>query len=173
MALRVVVPSDAQAWATLIADNRDFVRPWIDLPSEPDDPGARALLQRALDQNAEDRFEKMVIVSPHDDALLGILNINEIVRGVFRSAYLGYWIGHQHARQGLMAEALGLALDHAFGPLGLHRLEANIQPENEPSRALVRRAGFVQEGYSERYLKIGGQWRDHERWAITVERWRA
>jgi [ribosomal protein S5]-alanine N-acetyltransferase len=72
-----------------------------------------------------------------------------------------------------MREALHLALRHAFGPLRLHRVEANIQPGNAPSRALVRRAGFRREGFSPRYLKIGGRWRDHERWALVCEDWRA
>ena len=71
-----------------------------------------------------------------------------------------------------MTEALQLTLRHAFVKLKLHRLEANIQPENTPSIALVKRAGFVKEGYSRRYLKISGRWRDHERWAILVEDWR-
>ncbi len=98
-----------------------------------------------------------------------MMNFNEIVRGLFQSAYMGYWIGEPFARQGYMGEALRAALDYAFGALGLHRVEANIQPGNEASIALVKRAGFRLEGHSPRYLKIGGGWRDHERWALTVE----
>jgi len=71
-----------------------------------------------------------------------------------------------------MTEALALVLREAFGPLRLHRVEANIQPGNRASIGLVRRAGFRREGLSRRYLKIGGRWRDHERWALTVEDWR-
>ena len=70
-----------------------------------------------------------------------------------------------------MTEGLGLVLRRTFTELRLHRLEANIQPGNRASTALVRRCGFVREGLSERYLKINGQWRDHERWAISIERW--
>ncbi len=92
--------------------------------------------------------------------------------GAFRSAYLGYYIGAPYARQGYMSEGIRLILQYAFKQLKLHRLEANIQPENLASIALVKRSGFVKEGYSRRYLKIGGRWRDHERWAILYEDWR-
>jgi ribosomal-protein-alanine N-acetyltransferase len=89
--------------------------------------------------------------------------------GPFRSAYLGYYAFAGHERQGLMHAGLRATLRHAFGRLGLHRLEANIQPGNRASIALVRSCGFEQEGYSPRYLKIGGRWRDHERWAIRTD----
>ena len=70
-----------------------------------------------------------------------------------------------------MTEAMGLGLRFAFEGLGLHRVEANIIPDNRPSIALVKRHGFRKEGFSERYLKIAGSWRDHDRWALTVEEW--
>jgi len=108
-----------------------------------------------------------------DGAIVGSVNLSEIVRGRFENAYLGYQVGAPFARQGYMTEALALALRIAFGPLRLHRVEANIQPRNVASIALVRRAGFRREGLSRRYLKIGGRWRDHERWALLVEEWRA
>ena len=102
-------------------------------------------------------------------AITGIFTISQIVRGAFQSAYLGYYAHEQFAGQGLMREALEQVLDHSFGALGLHRVEANIQPGNAPSIALARGAGFRLEGFSPRYLLIGGQWRDHERYAITAD----
>ena len=90
-----------------------------------------------------------------------------------RSVPSGYWIGAPYARQGYMREGLGLALGHAFKTLRLHRLEANIQPANTASKRLVESLGFRLEGFSPRYLKIGGRWRDHERWAILSEDWQA
>ena len=104
-----------------------------------------------------------------DGDLVGIFTISQIVRGYFQSAYLGYYASARHAGKGLMSESMVLVLDHAFGPLALHRLEANIQPGNAPSIALARGAGFRLEGYSPRYLLIGGRWRDHERYAITAD----
>jgi len=101
--------------------------------------------------------------------IVGMVNVSEIVRGALRSAYLGYCAFAPHQRQGLMTEALRLALAHVFGPLKLHRVEANIQPGNKPSISLVRKLGFRREGYSPRYLKIRGRWRDHERWALLAD----
>ena len=112
-----------------------------------------------------------VICRRDDDALVGAINLNEIVRGNFQSAYLGYYIGAAYAGQGYMTEALQATLRTAFREVGLHRVEANIQPANAASIALAARAGFRCEGYSPRYLKVGGRWRDHERWALLAEEW--
>ena len=99
----------------------------------------------------------------------GFINLNEIVMGAFRSAYLGYYGMLSFARTGLMTETLRATVNYAFNDLGLHRLEANIQPDNLASIALVRRVGFKQEGFSPRYLRINGEWRDHERWAMLAD----
>jgi [ribosomal protein S5]-alanine N-acetyltransferase len=105
--------------------------------------------------------------------LAGVINVTEVVRGSFRSAYLGYYAFVPCAGQGYMKEGLRLVMARAFGKYRLHRLEANIQPRNAPSIALVKSLGFRLEGFSPKYLRIAGRWRDHERWAITVEDWRA
>jgi ribosomal-protein-alanine N-acetyltransferase len=104
--------------------------------------------------------------------LVGVININEIVRGLFQSAYLGYYAFAPHHGRGYMSLGLRAVIQLAFREHGLHRLEANIQPTNAASIALIKRAGFRREGYSVRYLKIAGRWRDHERWALTSEDWR-
>ncbi len=104
--------------------------------------------------------------------LAGAIHINEIVRGCFCSGYLGYYALVPHNGCGYMTRGLTAVLAKAFGPLRLHRLEANLQPDNEASRCLVQRCGFRLEGFSPKYLKVAGQWRDHERWAITVQDWK-
>lgn len=108
-----------------------------------------------------------------DDALVGVFNFSAIVRGAFQSAYLGYYGFADHAGRGYMSEGLALGLRVGFSTLRLHRIEVNVQPANKPSIALVRRGGFTREGFSRRYIKIGGRWRDHERWALLAEDWRA
>ena len=100
--------------------------------------------------------------------IAGVVNVSEIVRGSLRSAYLGYYVFAGFERRGIMRAGLKAVVRHSFRSDRLHRLEANIQPTNRASRALARSCGFVKEGYSRRYLKIGGRWRDHERWAIVA-----
>jgi ribosomal-protein-alanine N-acetyltransferase len=108
-----------------------------------------------------------------DNLLAGVINISEPVMSGFQSAYLGFYAFAGAERQGFMTEGVALALDRAFSDLGFHRLEANIQPGNLASRALVARLGFRKEGFSPRYLFINGGWRDHDRWAILSEEWPA
>ena len=112
-------------------------------------------------------------VCTENGELAGVINISQIVFGNFRSAYLGYYAFEPHNGRGYMKRGLGAVLTEAFSRHKLHRLEANIQPGNIASRGLVQKLGFRLEGMSPRYLKIGGRWRDHERWAITAEEWKA
>jgi ribosomal-protein-alanine N-acetyltransferase len=104
-----------------------------------------------------------------DRAIAGVANVSDIVRGNFRSAYLGFYAFSPLDGRGYMTEGIRLVLRHIFGRQGLHRIEANIQPDNVRSAQLVERIGFRKEGFSPRYLKIRGRWRDHDRWAILAE----
>jgi [ribosomal protein S5]-alanine N-acetyltransferase len=161
--LRVLERSDRDEFLRLAAESRDLHRPWTYPP------------ERA------DQFEELYARSRRDDCvcllaclrdggdIAGVLIVSQIVRGAFQSAYLGYYAHQLHSNQGYMREAMLQTVDHAFGGLALHRLEANIQPANRASVALARSAGFRLEGFSPRYLLIGGQWRDHERYALTAD----
>jgi [ribosomal protein S5]-alanine N-acetyltransferase len=119
-----------------------------------------------------DRFESAThagFLIRTDDRLVGVANINEIVMGSLCSGYLGYYAFSGAEGRGLMTEGVRRVVTVAFTELRLHRVEANIQPANHRSARLVERLGFVHEGFSERYLRIAGEWRDHDRWAITAE----
>lgn len=135
-------------------------------------PSTTERFHAALLRLQDPSHESFLVVDAATDDLVGVINLNEIVRGPFQGAYLGYYGFEPYVGQGLMTAGLTLVIDQAFGKLRLHRLEANIQPDNEPSLALVRGLGFQREGYSPRYLKLGGRWRDHERWALLREDWR-
>ncbi len=148
-------------------DSRAFHNPWATAPT--DDERFVAYLADARRSD----FEAMLLCRGEDDAILGFFNLSQIIRRGFQSAYLGYAVGKPFARHGYMRDGLELVLRHAFATLRLHRIEANIQPTNASSLALAAGAGFQREGFSPRYLKIAGRWRDHERWAILAEEWRA
>ena len=140
---------------------------WVAPPASA--PAYRAYLARVRRPNQG----SYLLIRRDTNALAGVINVSEIVRGNFQSAYLGYYAFAPHAGQGLMSEGLAQVIDEAFTRLKLHRLEANIQPANLASITLVKRLGFRFEGLSSRYLKIAGHWRDHERWALLADDWRA
>jgi [ribosomal protein S5]-alanine N-acetyltransferase len=161
--LRVLARSDRTEFLALARESRRLHRPWTYPPERADQ------FEELYARSRRDDFVCLLAVRLDTDEITGVFTISQIVRGAFQSAYLGYYAHEKHARQGFMREALEQLLDHAFDSLGLHRIEANIQPGNEPSIALARGAGFRLEGFSPRYLLIGGQWRDHERYAITAD----
>jgi [ribosomal protein S5]-alanine N-acetyltransferase len=161
--LRDLVLSDRDAFLEMVRESRDLHRPWTYPPERPEQ------FDDLVSRSVRDDFACLVTTLVHGGDLVGVFTISQIVRGYFQSAYLGYYASARHAGKGLMSESMALVLDHVFGPLSLHRLEANIQPGNAPSIALARGAGFRLEGFSPRYLLIGGRWRDHERYAITAD----
>lgn len=152
------------AFLASVARSVRLHRPWVYAPSTPE------ALAEYLAKHKDKRNLGFFVFSEAGE-LAGVVNLNEIVRGGFHNAYLGYYGFAPHDGLGYMAAGLSSAIASAFGEHKLHRLEANIQPANARSLALVKRLGFRKEGFSERYLKIGGKWRDHERWAITREDW--
>jgi len=161
--LRVLARADRDEFLALARDSRELHRPWTYPPERADQ------FDDLFARSRRDEFVCLLACVNGSNEIAGVFTVSQIVRGAFQSAYLGYYAHARHSRQGLMREAMEQVLDHSFGPLALHRLEANIQPGNQPSIALARGAGFRLEGFSPRYLLIGGQWRDHERYAITVD----
>jgi len=163
VSLRVLDRADREEFLALARESRELHRPWTYPPERADQ------FDDLFARSRRDDFVCLLAVAVEGGEIAGVFTISQIVRGAFQSAYLGYYANARYAGQGMMREAMEQVLDHAFGPLALHRLEANIQPGNGPSIALARGAGFRLEGFSPRYLLIGGQWRDHERYAITVD----
>jgi ribosomal-protein-alanine N-acetyltransferase len=162
--LRPVQASDRAAFLEMAQSSRTFHEPWISPPLTP-----RAFDQY-LSRTRRDDHEGLLVCIAATEHIAGVININNIIRGSFLSASLGYYASAAHAGAGYMTEGLKLTTQLAFDGLGLHRLEANIQPTNLPSINLVKRCGFKREGLSPQYLFIDGAWRDHERWAIFSPR---
>ena len=157
---------DETEFTMLMRASRNFHRPWASAPTD----GAR--FAAYIEDNSRADFEAFLVCRLSDHAIIGFFNISQIARGSLQSAYLGYAAAERYAGQGYMKEGIDLVLAVAFTDLKLHRLEANIQPGNSASIALAQGAGFQREGFSPRYLKISGRWRDHERWALLAEDWR-
>jgi ribosomal-protein-alanine N-acetyltransferase len=165
--LRTPVEADRHEFIAAMLDSARFHSPWVTGVST--DAEYDHLLVRAADERHDPNF----VCRVEDGVIVGFFNLGEIVRGYFQSAYLGYGAVARYAGNGYMTEGMELLLRKAFTELELHRVEVNIQPANSRSIALAERTGFVHEGFSERYLKINGRWRDHKRYAIRVEQWRA
>jgi ribosomal-protein-alanine N-acetyltransferase len=164
MGISISAPSQADAEEYIAAARASSaLRPWVDPPATPD--RFAAYLQRA----AREDQASYLIRHAECGGLVGFANISNIVRGSLQSGYLGYGGFASHTGRGLMTEGLGAVVRSAFNDLGLHRLEANIQPDNTRSKALAERVGFRLEGFSPRYLMVDGAWRDHERWAVLAD----
>jgi ribosomal-protein-alanine N-acetyltransferase len=143
--------------------SRDYQAPWVQTFTDPQ--GFEAWFDALV---VEPRVS-LVARAAGSGEIVGVINLSQIFLKGFRNAYVGFYGMAGTARRGLMTEALRLATRYAFDEIGLHRLEANIQPANAASIALARRVGFRKEGFSPRYLRIAGEWRDHERWTLLAE----
>jgi ribosomal-protein-alanine N-acetyltransferase len=175
---------DAAEWSRLRMANEDWLRPWEPSSTVPwhlrHSPAAYRTMRRAVARRA--RLGTSVPFAVRvDGRLAGQVTVDNIVRGALRSGSLGYWLDRSVAGRGMASLAVALVCDHAFGAVGLHRLQADIRPENGPSRRLVERLGFAREGLLRRYLDIDGAWRDHLAYGLVADdlpqgvlsRWRA
>lgn len=167
--IRAPLAGDAREFLDLARRSVALHRHWVMAPATP----ARFAAYLRQASGEVESFRGFLVVRRADLELAGVFNLSEIVRGALRSAYLGYYAFSPSTGHGYMSEGLQLVLASAFRDLNLHRVEANVQPRNARSLKLLERGGFVREGYSRRYLKIGGRWRDHVRMAILAEDWRA
>ncbi|MDT9688471.1 GNAT family N-acetyltransferase [Streptomyces sp. P9(2023)] len=160
--LRPLTHSDQDEFCSLVRASAELHAPWMQLPATGEEFQG---WMRRFDDGTNLGF---VIRVQETGEAAGMVNINSVIRGRYQGASLGYAAFAPSAGRGYMAEGLTVAMQYAFNDLRLHRLEANIQPGNKASLALIQRLGFRYEGLSPDYLYIDGAWRDHERWAITA-----
>ena len=167
--------SDWVAWSELRAASRAFLQPWE--PAWTDDAVGKAAFRRRLARYAldwrDDEGYSFFLFDNIDGELLGGIGLSNVRRGVAETASLGYWTGQRFARKGYMTEALRLIMVFAFERLRLHRVEAACLPTNTPSRGLLVKSGFREEGYARKYLCIDGMWQDHVLYAQLREEWQA
>jgi [ribosomal protein S5]-alanine N-acetyltransferase len=161
--IRRPTAADCDELLALVHSSQALHRPWVDPPS------TRERYEAYLQSRGGPGDDGFLVCDRRSGSIVGVVNLNCIVRGFFHSAYLGYYVGAAFGGQGYMTGGLKLVARFAFTEMGLHRLEANIQPENVASIALVRKCGFRMEGFSPRYLQVMGEWRDHERWALLAD----
>ncbi|MBG0803295.1 MAG: GNAT family protein [Methylocystis silviterrae] len=166
--LRASEMRDYIEWAELREKSRSFLTPWE--PLWPIDDLTRASfryrVRRHAEEMARDEAYSFFVFREEDDALMGGLSFGHVRRGVSQAATLGYWMGEPYAGKGHMTRAVRAACAYAFEKRGFHRIEAACLPTNEPSKRLLERVGFKQEGYARSYLNINGQWRDHLLYAL-------
>ncbi|WP_028389017.1 GNAT family N-acetyltransferase [Legionella fairfieldensis] len=160
--LRELTFEDKEAFLKAMLNSQSLHHPWVTPP----------LTSQEFDeywQRFQQPNQKSYLACNESGAIAGVFNVSEIVRGAFQNAFLGFYGINDYSGKGYMSAALKLVMKKVFEELALHRLEANIQPENIRSIQLVKKNGFRYEGFSPRYLKINDEWRGHEHWAITVE----
>ena len=162
--------TDQRVFIACAKRSRALHRGWVQAPETP--TTFAAYVARYHPTGPAPRNVGFLVIRNEDDAIVGVINFSEIIRGAFHSGYVGYYAFVPYAGDGYMAEGFALALDYAFRGMKLHRIEANVQPANIRSLALVERLSFAREGYSRRYVKIAGRWRDHVRFAMLAEDWK-
>lgn len=182
LVMRPLRPTDIPALYRALRRNADHLRPVSPAPLPEDRRVTLALATREVERwrtlwRRRDTYALYMYPQGESSGastrIIGRVSINRVTRGAFQNAYLGYFIDKDEQGKGLMTEAVRCATAFAFGPMGLHRLQAAIMPRNEPSLRVAARCGFRREGLAERYLQIAGTWEDHVIFAMTREEWPA
>ena len=164
--LRKPTAADAKEFVQQVRSSRDHLLPFVHAADEP------AAYRGWIARGNRGDTEQFLVCRREDDAIAGFVNLNNIVLGSLQSASAGWAAFLPHVGRGHLRDGVDMVLELAFTQLRLHRVEANIQPANDRSRALAVRCGFALEGFSPRFLRIGGTWCDHERWALLADDWR-
>jgi len=166
--VRMPQASDWSQWSELRDSSREFLAPWE--PVWPSDDLSKSAFSRRLRRYTQSvrqgALYPFFAFTKDDETLVGGITLTNVRRGTVQGCSIGYWVGEQYARNGYMSDTIQIALNFAFEALGLHRVEAACLPENQPSRGLLLKSGFTEEGSAREYLKICGAWRDHVRFGI-------
>lgn len=164
-AVELQLPSMAhkKTFIDFVRDNRDFHEPWVYVSGGP------AYFDQYIRRIKMGKVLGFFVYTKEKQEFVGVINLNSIRLDPFSSGSLGYYAEESMTGKGYMKEAIHLVLRHSFQKIGLNRVEVNIQPENTSSIALVKSLGFVREGFSRKYLMIGNEYKDHERWAFLAE----
>lgn len=169
--LRPLQVADEAEWQRVRRDNAHHVKPWE--PTLPPGAPSRAPVsfrQFVRDLDTEARADRALPWCIEvGGRIVGQVHLFGIVRAAQQSAAAGYWLDESVTGRGIATRAVALAIDHALGPGGLHRVEVNIRLDNEPSLRVVERLGLRDEGVRRRFLHIDGAWRDHRSFAVTTE----
>ncbi len=175
--LRAPRAIDIAELRSLLSRNADHLRPWSPSPPPGTNPLGftelgRAIAKQRRDWKAGTAYVFTVVLRQAREPMVGRIALTSVVRGPWQSAQLGYWLDAVNGRRGLMSEGVELALSFAFERIGLPRVQAAVMPHNRPSRRILAKRGFREEGYAERYLSIGGAWEDHVIYGLTAEEWK-
>jgi len=158
---------DEKIFMANIRRSRDLHRSWVQVPTS-----AKAFQRYVQEMNTADD-QAYVAIRSDTQEMVGVVELQDIFRGDFQNAYLIYYGFAEQLQQGFMQNAVEQVITKAFGQMKLHRLEANVQPDNLASIALLKACGFEKEGLSPKFLRKNGEWRDHERWALLNDRYAA
>jgi ribosomal-protein-alanine N-acetyltransferase len=167
--IRPLAVTDARTLAQLYSENREFLAPLE--PLRPDAfysfEGQRRHIAQLGDRRSSGSAYPFVMLAR--GRMVGAINLSNVVRGAFQSCNVGYWVAREHNGQGYATIALGLVCEHAFGELGLHRIEAGTLLHNVASQRVIEKNGFTRIGIAPRYLQIAGTWSDHILFQKTAE----
>jgi ribosomal-protein-alanine N-acetyltransferase len=168
--LRPISQKDRDVWRATRRANAEWLRRWDATPPTRSQaqPRSFAAMVRLMRREAR-AGRQLPFVVEYDERFVGQLTVSNIVRGSAQFASIGYWIDRAYAGRGIMPRAVAMAIDHCFGPVGLHRVEVAIRPENTSSLRVVEKLGLTEVGFAPRYLHIDGDWRDHRIFAVTRE----
>ncbi len=170
MVLRPLARGDADAWREARRRSAAWLVQWDATvpPGGSSRPASYGALVRRMNRQAREGTTYPFAIEV-DGVFAGQVTVNNVVRGSAQFASVGYWIDERFAGRGVMPRAVAMTVDHCFGPLGLHRVEIAIRPENTNSLRVVEKLGIPEVGYAPRFLHIDGDWRDHRLYAITAE----